>query len=195
MDLHEYDHITSNRAVRALCKAVVVVVEKSDNPNSITVQDVIDEADVSRSTFYNYFTDIYSLFNYIYYIDMKNALSECPNCTDDNRMIMILKVLQNRSVYYKKLCEITGHNSFSEYNRKFWYHLRKQAIIKNIGESAFTNKLDMALRMQVAGRSRCILMWIQNDCKSPSIEDVANILTNHMPDEFYCPVTVDAFKS
>lgn len=89
---------------------------KEKNFNNISVQEIIDNSGVSKSTFYRYFKDKYAIVEFEFANDIKIFDSYIPGyCHTLKEMHKhIFENIYNRRNYYSKIVKIEGQNSFVE---------------------------------------------------------------------------------
>lgn len=134
--------------------------------NKITIQDILNRAEVSRGTFYNHFEDKYDLIRYCYDTkvlpqwDYKN--DEDMDAADDRWRLDMLYGIRKYARFMKGALLMRGQNCLREYmvnkGRKAdieWYKAKsKKVISKEIEESIYYH----------SGACRyMIIEWVLND--------------------------------
>lgn len=138
------------------------------NIDKITIREIVTEAGYNRSTFYEYFTDIYDLLNQFEDLlinDIKENISN--NFSNDKYMInQIAKLYDSKGKYISTLVLKNGNVKF---NTKLKNAL-KPVILKefNITEDNF--KIALILEFVVSALISTITYWYNNEKPIPSEE-------------------------
>lgn len=146
---------------------------------SITVNDIVLESDVSRSTFYNYFYDKYDVLNRSYSQIIDPKLEEI----DDNfykLIIEVFSVLYENQTYFKKAVKIKGDNSFSQFLVHYIYDYYKSFLLKKQKVTAISEELESILYYTSYGSVALIKKWIIEDYPN-SVEEFTNIMIDCLP--------------
>ncbi len=117
-------NFTKTNIVNSLRKKMV----KKDL-DCITIQEIVDECEISRHTFYYHFSDIYDAVKWMYKqdaIDMINQSCEIKNWKSS--MINILKLVDNNSAMYK--CTLNSRCAGDLH--KFCYEIIYASLVNEI---------------------------------------------------------------
>lgn len=163
------------RMIRSMSK----ILQKKEI-SMITVQNIIDDADVSRGTFYSYFSDKYDLMNTYFRDETKKHMEtfyDKPWVTILTQGAAFMK--QNRS-YFLEAFKSTGQNSFC----KFWFDDALTNVEKGIklrsGRIKISIKEEQAAQFFVAGYIRLMIDWIEQDTPTTP-EHIARVICDFMP--------------
>ena len=125
MNLADYggiDKLKHGRVVRYICDAVVSLASKYP-AESITIQMITAEAEISKQTFYNHFPDKYALFNYVFYHDIENQIE---NYAPSEVITKLLPGTFNKKLsYYRSVAHTNALNGFQNFLYTFllnYYH-------------------------------------------------------------------------
>lgn len=146
--------------------------------NKITVSEICAEADVNRSTFYAYYTDIYDLHTGIikkFYSLQREFMNRVLSYLEPNGNITTLSVAQFREIalFYLQTVKtnkdlykfIFNGNSVSQiqdsYQKVFFSELRK--IIPPETHEHFR----YSFRFVSGGTAQILTMWLDTDCADP----------------------------
>lgn len=166
---------------------------KEKTINKITVTEICEKADVNRSTFYAYYTDIYDLHQTIIkeFFQMQKSVikhikEELSSTTDIkditfgdyyNIIFYYLKTVKDNRELYKFVFNQNSttaiHNSFA----KVVYHTIKEALGPLIDESRF-EELKKAFTFVSGGTTAIIMKWLERDCDEP-VETLARHIAGY----------------
>ena len=164
-------------------KSLIASMSKLLSKNSIeniTVQMILDDAQVSRGTFYSYFADKYDLIN-AYFRDETKA--HMMNVNDDPWVVRLTKgatfMKQNRK-YFLRAFQSTGQNSFYD----FWYHdsltnVRK-GIMKRSARTKLSSKEEQVAMFFTVGYMQLMINWVKSGMLT-SPEKIATTICEFIP--------------
>lgn len=143
----------------------------------ITVLELCKKANINRTTFYKYYTDIDDLVTKIeesLLLDLKN------NITDIKRNYLIsyinktIETIKNHKEIYGKLLSPNGDKTFL---KKILFLVHDQSIIEwqRILKKASNEDLENIYKFIVDGSVGIIENWINKDCKEEPIT-IANFI-------------------
>ena len=161
------------RTKQAICDAFTNLLEKKSYSN-ITVQDIIDEADIGRSTFYSHFETKDELLNDICsgifsHVFSDNLTIECThnfsskNKDIKNKITHILYHLQDNKKYIKRILSCESGEILMRY---FKEHLEKAFSIELKGK---TQKIPQSyiLNHLVCDFAETVRWWMKNEQYTP----------------------------
>lgn len=172
MEKQKKTYRNSIRSEKAIIHAYVQLLQKKGK-KKITVTDIVELADLNRSTFYGHFSsaeavmerirsDVFErLLGSLDKRDFRNSLGE-PNIAMEH----VLEFLQEDEGLYKALLNTDGAD-------KFMKQLREAVVQKYLSDVAtlrtITDKesFEMNLRMFVGGYAAIIKDWAAGDIKMP----------------------------
>jgi AcrR family transcriptional regulator len=101
---------------RKLLKESILELMKNRSINKISIKDICENADVNRTTFYNYYTDQYALLNEIEQDVLNKTTEFLSKLNDGNAESVLLEnfleyVKKDREIFHTLLCN-DGDNSF-----------------------------------------------------------------------------------
>lgn len=150
--------------------------------NKITVTEICEKADVNRSTFYAYYTDIYDLHQKIikeFFQMQKNVIKHIKNELSDKQDIndISLSDYYNIIYYYLKTVKenqelykfIFNQNSTTAIHTSFGkvlYHTVKESLVSLIEEGRL-EELKKAFTFVSGGTTALIIDWLEKDCAYP----------------------------
>jgi AcrR family transcriptional regulator len=169
--------------------------------NKISVTEICNKADVTRSTFYSYYTDIYDLHQKIikeFFSIQKSVIkhtkeallqkSDIKEITYDDYYEIISYYLttveENKELYkfiFNQNSTTAIHTSFG----KVLYHTIKEVLNPLVEEKRF-DEIKTAFTFVSGGTTAIITQWIQKNCDT-SVEE----LSKHIAGYYY--VTFKAY--
>lgn len=150
--------------------------------NKISVTEICQRADVNRSTFYAYYTDIYDLHQQIIKeffslqksviknikqaIIVKNSMEEITY-TDFYKIILnYLKTVSDNVDLYKFIFNQNADNSVHASFGKVTFHTIKDVLSPLIEESR-NEEFKKAFTFVAGGTTALIMQWVEKDCDTP----------------------------
>lgn len=161
--------------------------------NKITVTEICEKADVNRSTFYSYYTDIYDLHQKIikeFFHMQKNVIKhikeELSNKTDIKDITLndyysiifyyLKTVKENQELYkftFNQNSTTAIHSSFG----RVLYHTVRDVLAPLIEESRL-EELKKAFTFVSGGTTAVIMTWLERDCDDP-VETLARHIAGY----------------
>ncbi len=161
--------------------------------NKISVTEICKTADVNRSTFYSYYTDIYDLHekiigefffvqeNVIKHIreSIKNkaALSEFSYSDFYNIVYYYLKTVKDNMDLYKFIFSQNSSNTVHTSFGKATYHTIRE-VLNPLIEETRAIELGKAFTFVAGGTTAFIMKWVENDCGT-TVEEEAEYLAKY----------------
>jgi len=149
----------------------------------ITVQSILDECEVARSTFYRYFKDKYDLMNRCYLIHIDEIIANYKGDNWPELLGLIYQFNEDNSQYLKNAYSVTGANTFSEciYDHIFnMYHLE---YLERTNADRLSTMESKILSFFSGGICFAINQWV-NSPRKESARDMANWAYTFIPDPF-----------
>lgn len=174
-----------NDAKRVFADALEELLE-SRELKEITVLDIAEKCNSSRSTFYHYFKDKYDLANWIYEDFLAGYLSTQSSSAKSwmDMQMEPLEFIYSKRKYFSKICQYKGQNSFCDFvfevTRKRsaeFFHLLCHA--KTLSEEQL-----FSIDYMAAGLAKSIIGWIENGFKMKP-EKMAQYLIANTPPIFF----------
>lgn len=161
--------------------------------DKISVTEICKKADVNRSTFYSYYTDIYDLQLKImkdFFSMQKNVTRHIKesfknkNSLDDftysdfyDIVYYYLKTVADNTDLYKFIFNQNATNSVHTSIGKITYHTIRDVLNPMLTEER-ADELKQAFTFVSGGTTAMIMKWIENDC-SPSAEEQSSHLAKY----------------
>lgn len=149
---------------RLLVETVEGFLEK-DKIEEITVNDILQEAGVSRTTFYRYFKDKYDLINYIYGRKIEGLYKKYDYSKDSYKITyeMLLFVAEKRNIF-KKIIAYTGQNSFTEFYINNWIESDTKLLKKLLNVDTLSRNDEYLIHCNAICWTMTMYKWLEDDC-------------------------------
>ena len=161
--------------------------------NKISVTEICEKADVNRSTFYAYYTDIYDLHQKIikeFFVMQKNVIknikesllhkNDIQEITYDDYYNIIsyyLKTVKDNTELYKFIFNQNSTNAIHASFGKVVYHTIKDVLTPIIAESRL-EELKTAFTFVSGGTTAIIMKWLEKDCQN-SLEELSRNIAGY----------------
>ena len=153
--------------------------------NEITVQNVLDDCKVSRSTFYRYFKDMFDLMNWCYqsYVDtlIQNVYDGTENW--ENTLYLIYAFLNDNHEYFENASNVEGRNSFWNFLYEYSFNFYKTVYLKNTQAENLSTKAIIFLEFNTMGSVFLVKQWFHKGRKE-SISDMAKWTYELIPEMY-----------
>lgn len=151
---------------------------KKKHIDSITVNDIIADVGVSRTTFYRHFEDKFALVNWVYGQYMDELMRRHESAADFRQLISeLLHFFQEKRSFFIKIINYVGQNSFYSYFFERTTEYLMAQITKVISMEDLTRSDQLMIRYHCGGILRVIYEWLENNCPE-SPEEIADILSD-----------------
>lgn len=163
--------------------------------NKISVTEICEKADVNRSTFYAYYTDIYDLHKSIIEeffilqknvikhikesIKSKNALNEFTYSDFYKIVYYYLKTVKENTALYKFIFNQNADNTVHASFAKITYQTIKEVLNPLIVDER-AEELKKAFTFVAGGTTALIMKWMENNCDTP-----LDILASYVAKYYY----------
>lgn len=142
---------------------------------NITVSDIINRSQTSRSTFYRYFLDKFDVMNHVFLNDFNQETSlSIKNPVE--LITAILLTLSKRHIYYQRILTLKCHNDF--YN--FLYHFISSQLTHLINEPSNSETMDILTTFASSAITYTSCQWIKSGQKR-SIQKMTTVITEALP--------------
>lgn len=160
--------------------------------NKITVREICEKADVNRSTFYAYYTDIYDLHQRIikqFFRFQHSVIKKANGVLEKKKDITDLQVDDFYEIYYfyletikenKELYKFIFNQNSSQSVfvsfRKVFYHNLKQMLPEET-PAKIADAFKDSFTFVNGGTTALMTQWLSTDCTSASVEKFAKQLS------------------
>lgn len=134
----------------------------------ITVGEIIEEAGISKPTFYRYFQSKYDLAAAIFSDSItKDVLMQYNGENYFEFQNTIFEIIKENRKYLRRVLKSSGPESFYEFLIKYISESYIQHGRERLGMTEFSAEQLFKIDMVSAAWARCIKKWVDEDCKTP----------------------------
>lgn len=149
--------------------------------DAITVTDIVNQAKLSRATFYRHFRDKYDLMIWIYRSEIDRIIEENPAPEQSvNILIGSCRYLKKNYEYFSTVVKYNGQNSFIDFVASYVSNVTMYRVLNQFGSDELPEELKFDLEFYCGGTSYVSREWIINGCKG-SPEKIAGRIFNCIP--------------
>lgn len=147
----------------------------------VTVQNIVENCQMTRTTFYRHFKDKYELMNWIYYSKIQTFLDANPHVSSWKDLLdVVASHMKANQLFFSSIVSFNGQNSFEEFLFQYGSNYCI-AHLKNIsGRDAPTLEESIAVTIYVDGTIRVLFDWVRSGCKERP-EEIARIMSECLP--------------
>ena len=154
---------------------------KTKEAKKLTVQKILDEAHVSRATFYSFFADKYDVINYYFQSYVERVSKEQGREVIE---ICAYQFIYDNKDYFLNALEIEGQNSFKNFFYEYYYNLSADMYLRNTDKKELTKEDQILLEFYHAGSSHILNQWIIGGAKE-SPEYMAELVHKLIPPQYW----------
>lgn len=168
-----------NRTRKQIVNAFNKLIKNRDIEN-ISVEMIIQEAEISKATFYRYFSDKYDVMNYNFKL-LLDSYSKPGLCTGYEDLYRALFSYGRKNwKFLQRAFHTTGHNSFCDYIGQYSYQLVEQITLQNRNHSGLTEAEKLQCNVFCIGVAFMYQQWIFDQYQL-SADEAAHALFELMP--------------
>jgi len=158
---------------------------KTKSFEKITIEMILNESKVSRSTFYRYFNDKYELMNWCYQSYVDTLLAKVYNGSENwkNTLFLIFQFLNDNHEYFEQAAKVQGKNSFGDFLYNYSYEFYKNIYLDKTSKKALTAEARVALEFNCSGAVHIVKEWLKKGRKE-SVAEIAEWSFQLIPDMF-----------
>lgn len=151
---------------------------KANKVKKLTVQKILDEANVSRATFYSFFSDKYDVINYYF----KDYLNSRANENSENKCAY--EFLYDNKDYFLNAFEVEGQNSFNSFFYDHYYESCAEVYLVNMKKEVLSEDDKISLEFYCIGALHIAKQWIMNGAKE-SPKHMAELTQKLIPEKYW----------
>lgn len=150
---------------------------------NITVQDILDEAHVGRTTFYKYFRDKYELMAAYYNARMAETINAATGLSFRDYVKATYRQLDNSRQYLNNVKDTMGQNSFWDVVSEYTYNYHKNRLLENKRVTDLTERDELHLEFLVAGVIALVKNYLSKPIGEADIESYVAVVCSMFPEE------------
>lgn len=166
---------------RGIAESFERLIEKKKFED-ITIQDISDESEISRATFYRNFKDKYDLMNWVYQHELdkyKDFLIGKENSITITKSLA--EFIFSKRKYFSELFKIEGQNSFTNFLAEYSMEFTKKQL-EFVLDKGLPEHITDAITIYCYGCANYLKEWSVGGYKK-SPEEITMILTENMPEK------------
>lgn len=148
-----------NSTTLAIYHTLVTILE-TNNFDELTVNDICQEALISRTTFYSYFEDKFHLIMF-FFEEERNKLGVIRGIDMENNLLKFLERIKENKLVYKNLL-VSNVNQELHDMIAFGF---KETILSIIQPLYTEEESEILAQFYTGGMTFVVMTWIENDCK------------------------------
>jgi len=146
----------------------------------MTVTDIVDEAGLTRQTFYRNFKDKYALVNWYFDKLAGQSFKEMGvHRTLRDSLILKFNFIQNEKVFFKQAFKSTDYNSVVQYDYNYILNFYTDMIAHKTGK-VLSPEITFILKLYCHGSIAMTVEWSNQGMKESS-ESMADNLIHALP--------------
>lgn len=148
------------RTKKAIFSAFYLLLQEKSF-ESITIKNILEEAEISRSTFYRYFNDKYEIPCWYYDSCVKQIMEDHQADLNMDIELAIIQVITSDPVFFRKIFNIEGQNSFENFIAEYTYRFFLTTIQQQ-GKEALIENEKFALKIYCDGAGSAMNQWLNS---------------------------------
>jgi probable dihydroxyacetone kinase regulator len=166
-------------AKRVLADSIIDLAKKKPL-DKITIQNIVDNCQAVRRTFYNHFADKYDLINWIFKTNFNDIVEKyADNEPVDKVVCRILSFMKDNEGFYSNALCIEGQNCFLDFFSECAYNFYAGLIERRFGMDALSDDLVFIIKYNCYGQVSIVREWI-NKKMADSPETIAKKMISSM---------------
>lgn len=149
----------------------------------ITVNDIVEEADISKQTFYNYFHDKYDLFSYSVITVLHDNLmtSEKNACNFQETILNYYRtVIDEKNFYRSFIRDVSAREQIFSCIMEFSSSYFHRKALEKYGEGCVPEDVMLAIRYCSVGNAKLVIDWMMEQMERAP-ETMADITFRCIP--------------
>lgn len=168
------------RTRQMLLDAFYELIQEHDF-DDITVQMILDRAQLSRGTFYRYYEDKYDLMNSFYRDHVDNLLAQVGETISlRDAMEAVFHHIEQNKRFYRRAVKTRGIDSFADFLEKYSYDFYASRLPTSDDAAALDPETAIAIEMLCSCHIAALRKWVERDCPL-SPEAMARVFYSFVP--------------
>lgn len=157
---------------------------KSKEPKSLTVQKILDEAHISRATFYNFFADKYDVINYYFESYVEQRIKDKNE--DDISLLeaCAFNFIYDNKDYFFNAIKLEGQNSLKKFFYDYYYKSCSEIYLKRMNKKKLSREDEITISFYCMGSLHVLMEWLVNGAKE-SPEFMASVIHKLIPKQYW----------
>ena len=152
--------------------------------DAITVQMILNRAEVSRKTFYKYFADKYELMELYYRNYMDQNISQNFNGHNYRDVLVnLFEFVRLERSYFRHVRDLQGQGSFWKFLHDYSFHFYQSIKLRNEDREQLTEEEKLTIIMIVDGELSAFKMLVEDSIRLSSSE-LADIMCSLIPNAY-----------
>lgn len=147
----------------------------------ISVDMIVQESDLSRSTFYRYYTDKYALVADYLRSSYQDQVAQKGRGLDD-LLFLWASHFQAQSAYYRKMIDLPPPEDFRTLFCRCAREAADARLVRERGSAHLTEREEMLMEFYLAGCAQTLITWLENGCQASAAE-ISAFLSETAPKE------------
>ncbi len=150
--------------------------------DKITVQDILDRAEIARSTFYSYFESKYDVISWYCHDQARQIYEKAADQSWYSLSLELNRFASRNKQFFKCMFLEDSSQSYSAYEEKYMYNFLAQAFMKKHNLKKLTPSHHIIILYAVKGNLSVIREWLLKDL-AVSYKEISEITYNLLPEE------------
>lgn len=149
--------------------------------DNISVNEIVEKCEISRTTFYHHFKDKYDLVAWIYKQEAEKIKSRNSESGSWKTLVLdFMNLTIQKKKYFKIALNYYEQNSLLDIIHECGYLYIKEIITKELNTDILPKSIDFSAKMYSYSTAYMQKEWLLNGTKE-SPEEIANLLCENIP--------------
>lgn len=166
-------------AKRVLADSIIYLTKKKPL-DKITIQNIVDNCQAVRRTFYNHFADKYDLINWIFKTNFDDIVEQYADIEPIDKVVCrILSFMKDNEGFYSNALCIEGQNCFLDFFSQCAYDFYAGLIERRFGKDALSDDVVFIIKYNCYGQVNIAREWLSKRM-ADSPETIAQKMVSKM---------------
>ncbi len=154
---------------------------KTQKIEEISIQQIVDKCNATRTTFYRHFKDKYELMNWVYARNVDTIIMLYNDGKDIRKLsIEILKFIKSKKEYFYSITKYNAQNSYFEFVTQYGFNYYEAALKDSMKVKKLPQEYTLYIKGYCVGAGYLMIDWIRNGCVLDTAK-LAEIIFEMMP--------------